>query len=64
VEFERFFGMERARRHPPDSTRRADTIPGGGGEIFASACARKSASGKVRGDDWLRVMRVGALRRG
>jgi cyclic dehypoxanthinyl futalosine synthase len=35
-----------------------DTIPGGGGEIFAPRVRRKIGLGKCTGDDWLRVMRV------
>jgi cyclic dehypoxanthinyl futalosine synthase len=58
VEFERFFGMD-----VRDIIRRfhaagLDTIPGGGGEIFAPRVRRKIGLGKCSGDDWLRVMRV------
>jgi cyclic dehypoxanthinyl futalosine synthase len=58
VEFERFFGMD-----VRDIIRRfhaagLDTIPGGGGEIFAPRVRRKIGLGKCTGDDWLRVMRV------
>jgi len=58
VEFERFFGMD-----VRDIIRRfhaagLDTIPGGGGEIFAPRVRRKIGLGKCGGDDWLRVMRV------
>ena len=58
VEFERFFGMD-----VRDVIRRfhaagLDTIPGGGGEIFAPRVRRKIGLGKCSGDDWLRVMRV------
>ncbi|MDB5318916.1 MAG: hypothetical protein JWN40_547, partial [Phycisphaerales bacterium] len=35
-----------------------DTIPGGGGEIFAPRVRRRIGIGKCTGDDWLRVMRV------
>ena len=35
-----------------------DTIPGGGGEIFAPRVRRRIGMGKCTGDDWLRVMRV------
>jgi cyclic dehypoxanthinyl futalosine synthase len=35
-----------------------DTIPGGGGEIFAPRVRKKIGLGKCTGDDWLRVMRV------
>lgn len=58
VEFERFFGMD-----VRDIIRRLhkaglDTIPGGGGEIFAPRVRRRIGIGKCSGDDWLRVMRV------
>jgi cyclic dehypoxanthinyl futalosine synthase len=58
VEFERFFSME-----VRDIIRRLhkaglDTIPGGGGEIFAPRVRRRIGIGKCSGDDWLRVMRV------
>jgi cyclic dehypoxanthinyl futalosine synthase len=58
VEFERFFGMD-----VRDIIRRLhkaglDTIPGGGGEIFAPRVRKRIGIGKASGDDWLRVMRV------
>ncbi len=58
VEFERFFKMD-----VRDIIRRfrkagLDTIPGGGGEIFAPRVRRRIGTGKCSGDDWLRVMRV------
>src|SRR4051794_39897665 len=58
VEFERFFGMD-----VRDVIRRLhkaglDTIPGGGGEIFAPRVRRRIGIGKCSGNDWLRVMRV------
>jgi cyclic dehypoxanthinyl futalosine synthase len=58
VEFERFFGLD-----VRDIIRRLhaaglDTIPGGGGEIFAPRVRRRIGIGKCTGDDWLRVMRV------
>jgi cyclic dehypoxanthinyl futalosine synthase len=58
VEFERFFKMD-----VRDVIRRLkaaglDTIPGGGGEIFAPRVRRRIGIGKCTGDDWLRVMRV------
>jgi cyclic dehypoxanthinyl futalosine synthase len=58
VEFERFFGLD-----VRDIIRRfhkagLDTIPGGGGEIFAPRVRRRIGIGKASGDDWLRVMRV------
>src|SRR5438045_1774019 len=58
VEFERFFNMD-----VRDIIRRfkaagLQTIPGGGGEIFAPRVRRRIGIGKCTGDDWLRVMRV------
>src|ERR1700710_2537973 len=58
VEFERFFKMD-----VRDIIRRfhkagLDTIPGGGGEIFAPRVRRRIGIGKCTGDDWMRVMRV------
>lgn len=58
VEFERFFNLD-AR----DIIRRfkaagLDTIPGGGGEIFAPRVRRRIGIGKCTGDDWLRIMRI------
>lgn len=58
VEFERFFNLD-----VRDIIRRfkaagLDTIPGGGGEIFAPRVRRRIGIGKCTGDDWLRVMRV------
>jgi cyclic dehypoxanthinyl futalosine synthase len=58
AEFERFFNMD-AR----DILRRfkaagLDTIPGGGGEIFAPRVRRRIGIGKCSGDDWLRIMRI------
>jgi cyclic dehypoxanthinyl futalosine synthase len=58
VEFERFFSLD-----VRDIIRRfhaagLDTIPGGGGEIFAPRVRRRIGIGKCTGDDWLRVMRV------
>src|SRR3569832_42014 len=58
IEFERFFGLD-----VRDIIRRfhaagLDTIPGGGGEIFAPRVRKRIGIGKCSGDDWLRVMRV------
>ncbi|MCY2951386.1 MAG: radical SAM protein, partial [Planctomycetota bacterium] len=58
VEFERFFNLD-----VRDILRRfqkagLDTIPGGGGEIFAPRVRRRIGLGKCSADDWLRVMRV------
>ncbi len=58
VEFERFFNLD-AR----DIIRRLhkaglDTIPGGGGEIFAPRVRKRIGLGKCDGDNWLRIMRI------
>jgi cyclic dehypoxanthinyl futalosine synthase len=58
VEFERFFNMDvREVIHRLHSAG-LDTIPGGGGEIFAPRVRKRIGIGKCTGDDWLRVMRV------
>lgn len=58
IEFEKFFNLD-----VRDIIRRfkaagLDSIPGGGGEIFAPRVRRRIGIGKCTGDDWLRVMRV------
>ena len=58
VEFERFFGMDVREIIRRLKAAGLDTIPGGGGEIFAPRVRRKIGLGKCSGDDWLRVMRV------
>src|SRR5688572_25400464 len=58
VEFERFFGMDVREVIRRFHKAGLDTIPGGGGEIFAPRVRRKIGIGKASGDDWLRVMRV------
>src|SRR2546421_1174345 len=58
VEFERFFGMDVREIIRRFRAAGLDTIPGGGGEIFAPRVRRKIGLGKCSGDDWLRVMRV------
>jgi cyclic dehypoxanthinyl futalosine synthase len=58
VEFERFFGMDVREIIRRFHAAGLDTIPGGGGEIFAPRVRRKIGLGKCGGDDWLRVMRV------
>jgi len=58
VEFERFFGMDVREIIRRFHKAGLDTIPGGGGEIFAPRVRRRIGIGKCRGDDWLRVMRV------
>src|SRR5689334_17260995 len=58
VEFERFFGMDVREVIRRLHAAGLDTIPGGGGEIFAPRVRRRIGIGKCTGDDWLRVMRV------
>src|SRR3982750_3977964 len=58
VEFERFFGMDVREIIRRLHAAGLDTIPGGGGEIFAPRVRRRIGLGKCSGDDWLRVMRV------
>jgi cyclic dehypoxanthinyl futalosine synthase len=58
VEFERFFGMDVREIIRRLHKAGLDTIPGGGGEIFAPRVRRRIGLGKCTGDDWLRVMRV------
>ncbi len=58
VEFERFFGMDVRQIIRRFKAAGLDTIPGGGGEIFAPRVRRRIGIGKASGDDWLRVMRV------
>jgi cyclic dehypoxanthinyl futalosine synthase len=58
VEFERFFGLDVREIIRRFKAAGLDTIPGGGGEIFAPRVRRRIGIGKCTGDDWLRVMRV------
>ncbi|HLL87871.1 MAG TPA: radical SAM protein, partial [Tepidisphaeraceae bacterium] len=58
VEFERFFGLDVREIIRRFHKAGLDTIPGGGGEIFAPRVRRRIGIGKASGDDWLRVMRV------
>jgi cyclic dehypoxanthinyl futalosine synthase len=58
VEFERFFGMDVREIIRRLHAAGLDTIPGGGGEIFAPRVRKRIGLGKCSGDDWLRVMRV------
>src|SRR4051812_29285937 len=58
VEFERFFQMDVREIIRRLHAAGLDTIPGGGGEIFAPRVRRRIGIGKCSGDDWLRVMRV------
>src|SRR5437588_109554 len=58
IEFERFFKLD--VREVIRRFRKAglDTVPGGGGEIFALRVRKRIGLGKCTGDDWLRLMRV------
>ena len=58
VEFERFFQMDVREIIRRLHKAGLDTIPGGGGEIFAPRVRRRIGIGKCTGDDWMRVMRV------
>jgi cyclic dehypoxanthinyl futalosine synthase len=58
VEFERFFNLDVREIIRRFHKAGLDTIPGGGGEIFAPRVRRRIGIGKCSGDDWLRVMRV------
>ena len=58
VEFERFFKMDVREIIRRFKAAGLQTIPGGGGEIFAPRVRKKIGIGKCTGDDWLRVMRV------
>ncbi len=58
VEFERFFNLDVREIIRRFHKAGLDTIPGGGGEIFAPRVRRRIGIGKCTGDDWLRVMRV------
>jgi cyclic dehypoxanthinyl futalosine synthase len=58
IEFERFFNMDVREVIRRLRAAGLDTIPGGGGEIFAPRVRRRIGIGKCTGDDWMRVMRV------
>src|SRR5947208_9274406 len=58
IEFERFFNLDVREVIRRLKAAGLDTIPGGGGEIFAPRVRRRIGIGKCTGDDWLRVMRV------
>ena len=58
MEFERFFNLDVREIIRRFHAAGLDTIPGGGGEIFAPRVRRRIGIGKCTGDDWLRVMRV------
>src|SRR5207248_647020 len=58
IEFDRFFNMDVRQVIRRFKAAGLDTIPGGGGEIFAPRVRKRIGIGKCTGDDWLRVMRV------
>jgi len=58
IEFERFFVTDVREIIRRFKAAGLDTIPGGGGEIFAPRVRKRIGIGKCSGDDWLRVMRV------
>ncbi len=58
IEFERFWGMDVREIIRAFKAAGLDTIPGGGGEIFAPRVRKKIGHIKASGADWLRVMRV------
>jgi len=58
VEFERIFAMDLREIIRRFKAAGLNTIPGGGGEIFAPRVRRRIGIGKCNADDWLRVMRV------
>ncbi len=58
VEFEKYFGMDVREIIRRFRSAGLDTIPGGGGEIFAERVRRRIGIGKCDADNWLRVMRV------
>ena len=58
VEFERFFNLDAREIIRRFKTAGLDTIPGGGGEIFAPRVRRRIGIGKCDADDWLRIMRI------
>src|ERR1700722_11661675 len=58
IDFERFFNLDVREIIRRFHAAGLATIPGGGGEIFASRVRRKIGLGKCSGDDWMRVMRV------
>jgi cyclic dehypoxanthinyl futalosine synthase len=58
VEFERFFNLDAREIIRRFRAAGLDTIPGGGGEIFAPRVRRRIGIGKCDADDWLRIMRI------
>ncbi len=58
AEFERFFQLDARTILQRFQQAGLDTIPGGGGEIFAPRVRRRIGIGKCDGDNWLRIMRL------
>ncbi len=58
VEFEKYFNMDVRQIIRRFRAAGLDTIPGGGGEIFAPRVRKRIGIGKCDADNWLRVMRV------
>lgn len=58
VEFEKYFNMDVRQIIRRFRAAGLDTIPGGGGEIFAPRVRQRISGGKADANDWLRVMRV------
>ncbi len=58
VEFEKYFKLDVRQIIRRFKAAGLDTIPGGGGEIFAPRVRRRIGIGKCDADNWLRVMRV------
>ena len=58
VEFERFFNLDAREIIRRFKAAGLDTIPGGGGEIFAPRVRRRIGIGKCDADNWLRIMRI------
>ena len=58
VEFEKYFKMDVRQIIRRFHAAGLDTIPGGGGEIFAPRVRKRIGLGKCDADNWLRVMRV------
>ena len=58
VEFEKYFNMDVREILRRFKAAGLNSIPGGGGEIFAPRVRQRISAGKADGDNWLRVMRV------
>ena len=58
VEFEKYFQMDARQIIRRFRAAGLDTIPGGGGEIFAPRVRQRIGIGKCDANDWLRIMRI------